>query len=226
VTEGLAAFSDQEVMDAIRERKHGKGLDKPVKQVELDALLAAPEGFGDDVPVDQNFHARRLPEHVWRRTRRYAGVESVIQVHRLREVLALVGFTRFEAVTPDIQGEYETDVERAQIAIEPTWFPAVENRGEGVFVALRAGAVKDWLARPAVQQRLDDLRAGHRRWMKKRKAEAGRRDRRGRARPEICGSILENGLARVAPPERVLRSARARDGRAARRPARQSGRRG
>jgi hypothetical protein len=62
----------------------------------------------------------------------------VIQLHRLREVLTLVGFTRFEAVTPDIHGEYETDVERAQIALEPSWFPAVENRGEGVFVQLRS----------------------------------------------------------------------------------------
>jgi len=29
-------------------------------------------------------------------------------VHRLREVLALVGFTRLEAETPDINGEYDT----------------------------------------------------------------------------------------------------------------------
>jgi hypothetical protein len=97
--------------------------------------------FGDDVPVDQNFHARRLPNHAWRHTKRSDGIEAVIQLHRLREVLALVGFTRFEAVTPDINGEYETDVERAQIALEPSWFPAVENRGEGMFVQLRAADV-------------------------------------------------------------------------------------
>jgi hypothetical protein len=89
----------------------------------------------------------------------------------LREVLALVGFTRFEAVTPDINGEYETDVERAQIALEPAWFPAVENRGEGIFVQLGAEAVKRWLARAGVQRRLSDLATGHQRWMKDRKTE-------------------------------------------------------
>ena len=68
--------------------------------------------------------------------------------------------TRFEAVTPDINGEYETDVARAQIALEPQWFPAVENRGEGLFVQLRAEAVKSWLARPTVKQRLDVLASG------------------------------------------------------------------
>ena len=171
VTEKLASFSDDEILVAIREAKSGKTGERPVKQVELEALLAAPEGFGDDVPVDPNFHARRLPDRAWRRSRRSDGIEAVIQLHRLREVLALVGFTRFEAVTPDIDGEYETDVERAQIAREPQWFPAVENRGEGVFVQLRPGAVKSWLARPAVKQRLDALASGHQRWMKDRKSE-------------------------------------------------------
>jgi hypothetical protein len=133
-------------------------------------LLAAPEGFGDDVPIDHNFHARRLPDGAWRHSKRSEGIEAVIQLHRLREVLALVGFTRFEAVTPDINGEYETDVERAQIALDPAWFPAVENRGEGLFVQLRAKAVMGWLARPAVKVRLDALAIEHLHWMKDRKS--------------------------------------------------------
>jgi Domain of unknown function (DUF1998) len=171
VVEGLAPFSDDEVLAAIREAKGGKAEEKPVKQVELEALLAAPEGFGDDVPIDPNFHARRLPDRAWRHSKHSDDIESVIQVHRLREVLALVGFTRFEAVTPDINGEYETDVERAQIALEPTWFPAVENRGEGLFVQLRAQAVGNWFARPAVKQRLDALTRGHEHWGMDRKSK-------------------------------------------------------
>jgi hypothetical protein len=171
IAEKLAPFADEEVLAAIGEAKSGKTGERPVKQVELETLLAAPEGFGDDVPVDLNFHARRLPDRAWRHSKRSDGIEAVIQLHRLREVLALVGFTRFEAVTPDINGEYETDVERAQIALEPQWFPAVENRGEGVFIQLRAEAVKSWLARLAVKQRLDALASGHQRWMKDRKTQ-------------------------------------------------------
>ena len=89
----------------------------------------------------------------------------------MREVLALVGFSRFEAVTPDINGEYETDVERAQIALEPAWFPAADNRGEGLFVQLRATAVMSWLARRAVKQRLVALASGHQHWAKDRKGQ-------------------------------------------------------
>ena len=171
IMEELARFTDDEVLAAIQEVKGGKAEEKPVKQVELEALLAAPEGFGDDVPVDLNFHARRLPNQAWRRSNRSDGIEAVIQVHRLREVLALVGFTRFEAITPDINGEYETDVERAQIALEPKWFPAVENRGEGLFVQLSARAVVSWLARPPVKQRLDALARGHQQWAKDHKSQ-------------------------------------------------------
>jgi hypothetical protein len=186
IAERLAPFPDEEVLAAIAATKGGKAEEKPVKQVELEALLAAEEGFGDDVPVDPDFHARRLPDGAWRRPTpagrsadstgstgkaRSAGIEAVIQLHRLREVVALVGFTRFEAVTPDIHGEYESDVERAQIALEPTWFPAIENRGEGVFLQLRAGAVNDWLARPAVQERLAALVAGHEHWAELRKSK-------------------------------------------------------
>ena len=163
----LGGLSDSDVLEAIEQVKHG-GAERPVKQVELDALLAVPEGYGDDIPVDPNFHARRLPEKVWKNTPLTDGIESVTQLHRLREVLALTGFTRFEAVTPDVNGEFETDVVSASLAEEPTWFPAVENRGEGLFVLLDPSAVSAWLVRQAVVDRLDALRAGHQEWITQR----------------------------------------------------------
>ena len=70
IAQRLAPYADDEILAAIRDAKAGKAAERPVKQVELDALLAAPEGFGDDVPVDPNFHARRLPDRVWRRSKR------------------------------------------------------------------------------------------------------------------------------------------------------------
>ena len=173
VTEKLLPFSDEEVMRTIEQVKRGDGSVRSVKEAELEALLSVPEGFGDDVPVDPDFHARRLPEAAWRRSesRLSGGVESVVQLHRLREVQALIGFTRFEAEVRDIHGEYDTDVERADIAVEPRWFPAVENRGEGVFVHLRQEAVGSWLERPPVIERLDELRGQHDAWQRDRRKQ-------------------------------------------------------
>ena len=168
VTEKLAPFSDDSVLEAIRARKQNQGFaaERPLKQVELEAILGAPEGFGDDMPVDPNFHARRLPERLWKQGVRGADAKlaAVIQVHRLREVMALVGFTRFDAVMRDLDGEYASDVERASLALAETWFPAVENRGEGVFVQLASDAVREWAVRSAVADRLALLDAGQARW--------------------------------------------------------------
>ena len=172
VANGLASFSDQEVLDAIAARNSGGAAgDRPIKHAELDALLAVPEGYGDDAPIHPDFHARRLPESVWRHSARLDSIEAVIQVHRLREVLALAGFTRLEPVMPNVDGEYDGEVERASIALEPAWFPAVENRGEGILVQLRADAVAAWLDREPVKQRLDELIAGHNAWAGQRKSE-------------------------------------------------------
>ena len=172
VANRLAPFSDEEALEAIaRRRSGGTDAERPIKHVELDALLAVPEGYGDDISVDPDFHARRLPESVWRRSGRLDAVEAVIQVHRLREVLSLAGFTRLEPVMPNVDGEYESDVERADIALEPAWFPAVENRGEGVLLVLRNGAVADWLDRDEVKRRLDELIAGHMAWARDRNSK-------------------------------------------------------
>ncbi len=50
VANALAPFSDEEVLDAIAARSSGgAATERPIKHVELDALLAVPEGYGDDI---------------------------------------------------------------------------------------------------------------------------------------------------------------------------------
>ena len=172
VAAGLQGFEDAEVIEAIKRRRTGDTGDRSVKEVEIEALLAVQEGFGDDVPIDPNFHARKLrPGPGSDRFREF--VETVVQVHRLREVLALGGFTRLEAPMPDIDGEYRDDVERADISVDPSWFPAVENRGEGVLVHFSADAVHDWRERAAVRQRISDLETGHGAWATRRRLAPG-----------------------------------------------------
>ncbi|MCU0981162.1 MAG: hypothetical protein MUF25_18585, partial [Pirellulaceae bacterium] len=65
-----------------------------------------------------------------------AAVERVVLVHRLREVVAQVGFTRFEAAAPDLQGELEMSVislpdrdETVKQAVDKVWefLEGVEN---------------------------------------------------------------------------------------------------
>ena len=167
VAEALHGFADDDVLDAIDRRREGSPGDQSIKAVEIEAMLAVPEGFGDDVPFDPNFHARKLPQHL-RKDDYRKEIEAVVQVHRLREVLALAGFTRLEAPMPDIDGEYRADVKRAEISRDPSWFPAVENRGEGVLLHVSPVAVRQWQRRSGVKRRIKEMETGYVRWAKQR----------------------------------------------------------
>lgn len=167
VAEALHGFADEDVLDAIWRRSEGAPGDQSVKAVEIEAMLAVPEGFCDDIPIDRDFHARKLPEHLRKDTYRKE-IEAVVQVHRLREVLALAGFTRLEAPMPDIDGEYRADVKRADISRDPTWFPAVENRGEGVLLHVSPAAIRQWKQRAGVRRRLKALETGYIQWAQQR----------------------------------------------------------
>ena len=91
-------------------------------------------------------------------------IASVVLVHRLREVVAQVGFTRFEAAAPDIEGELEMGVRRATLAREVSWLPAVENKGEGIFIHFKTEAIEQWMSRPDVEARGRQLDAGFTCW--------------------------------------------------------------
>ena len=93
-----------------------------------------------------------------------SSVERIVLVDRLREVVAQVGFTRFEAITPDVDGELQMEVQAAPLSREISWLPAVENRGEGIFIQFRSEAIQTWLAKPAVIEREKELRAGFATW--------------------------------------------------------------
>ncbi|MGH7551631.1 MAG: DrmB family protein [Longimicrobiales bacterium] len=160
----LDGIANEQILEEVRRRRSGttEAIDVPVKQAELAVLLSSREEIGSDRP-EGTFYARTLPRAKWEGPVLDA-IDRVVLVHRLREVIAQVGFTRFEAASPDEQGELDVGVERAALAREATWLPAVENRGEGVFIALRKDAVQEWLADPRVIERGNQLDAGFTAW--------------------------------------------------------------
>lgn len=142
-------FTDEEIWAEIETRRAGTGTDKSVKQAELETLVAAKNELGNDKP-DGDFFARALPRKHWDQPW-MKDIGRVVLVHRLREVVAQIGFTRFEAATPDFEGELDIGVIRAAIARELSWVPAIENRGEGVFIEFNKEAIDNWAARSDVR---------------------------------------------------------------------------
>lgn len=162
VKQQFEGFTPQQIMSAISRASGAAEDDRPVKEVEFEALADAKEELGSDRP-EGDFFARALPKQAWN-VPLMSAVERVVLVHRLREVVAQVGFTRFEAAGPDIQGELDITVERAKLAVDASWLPANENRGEGVFLQFKQEAIQEWLERDAVKRRDDQLQQGFDLW--------------------------------------------------------------
>jgi hypothetical protein len=125
----------------------------PLEWAEYLQLLAASRE-----PVDAGeFQAR--PEPVPPEVGPY--VSAVVLARRLREVRALVGFTR---VNPP-SGPFRDPVSRVgRLYVRALdWLPAIELRGEGIFIGFNDDAVRAWESRPAVRARAAVLatRRGH-----------------------------------------------------------------
>jgi hypothetical protein len=96
-------------------------------------------------------------------------LRRVVLVERLREVRALVGFTR--VVSPGDLGEVADLLDVPLVPISrraPEWVPASEVRGEGVFLEFREEALQAWLALEPAGNREEMLRVAHRVWREAR----------------------------------------------------------
>ncbi|MBL8217534.1 MAG: DUF1998 domain-containing protein [Bryobacterales bacterium] len=163
VQPALEGISDEEVWAEVEGRRSGTDTaSKSVKAAELETLLAAKELLGEDRP-EGRFAARLWPRTEWAQPW-MEGIERVVLVERLREVVALVGFTRFESAAPDIEGELDMGVRRAELSRDCDWVPAIENKGEGIFLQFRTSEIQKWMLRPAVVARRAALEGGFVKW--------------------------------------------------------------
>lgn len=174
VSQTLEGYTDEAVWAEIMRRRGGPrptdaGGDKSIKQLEIETLRAQPEGMGEDQPHGE-FYARTRPSEripAWIRGK----LERVVLVHRLREVMAQVGFTRFEASVSNLEGELDElsiGVQSAPLSGDPSWVPAIENRGEGVFIGFSAHAMEAWWQRSGVLARSQALQEGFDAWASRR----------------------------------------------------------
>lgn len=161
VSAALEGLSDADVWREVQRRQSGSAPPtKGIRSAEVETLLSADE-VGDNQPGSL-FHARVATFESASGPMRH--VSRVVKVHRLREVVAQIGFTRFEASVPDVNGELELGVERAALSLNESWLPAIENRGEGVFIGIKRQSVDEWLKRDGVKRRAEQLSRGFQAW--------------------------------------------------------------
>ncbi len=140
----LRSFSTDVVWEAIERvrARGGPATDKDDEPGDLRTaeweLLSHPTTERED----SDFRARPTPL-----PSRFAPLlQQVVLVSRLREVRALLGFTRISA--PE-DGAAPTRSRAPLSRDAPTWVPAVEQRGEGIFLEFREDRVREWEERVA-----------------------------------------------------------------------------
>ena len=116
--------------------------DRSIFELEFDQLNGG-------VPIDDKEFRMRPVEKL----KVYGGhVDRVAQVEKLRQVVTITGFTRIHPL-----GDPESDAKIVPISSgSPEWLPAVENRGEGIFLSLNQTKITDWEQSYAVQKILNN----------------------------------------------------------------------
>lgn len=155
---GMASYSEEQIWQAVENRKSGSHADDDEV-----ADLRDPEWMVFSDP-DPNLNSRDFKLRVVDPPQSYAYViEKVVLAERLREVRALIGFTRIES-----PGDYSDlgdfpQEQRVQLSRKaPRWVPTSEVRGEGVFLHFSESAIQDWLEKMGSPDA--DFFEAHRRW--------------------------------------------------------------
>ena len=95
---------------------------------------------------------------------------EVLLLERLRKVNAWMGYTRIEP--SDEFAMTEDQVLRAPISRQkPTWVPACEVHGEGIFIRFNETAIQAWEKRAGVQKRNAMMNSAHDNWRISRNLE-------------------------------------------------------
>ena len=113
------------------------------------------------LPDTDEFRGRRIPaplgyQHLF---------EQTTLVEMVREVRTLIAFTRLESKGDFGDADQQNDDRQTRLCRRsPTWLPASEVRGEGIFVRFNEAALQAWEARPEVKRLEVEFMEAHKVW--------------------------------------------------------------
>lgn len=159
----LSEFSDADIWAAIEARRQREAGEQPSPATPLDLKTPEWQVFTQINPQLNSADFRLRPVAP---PARYAGlIEQVVLVERLREVRAMIGFTRLDSVGELTDPDLAVQIDPAPLSrTSPTWVPADEVRGEGIFIRFAQTQIARWLTRAPVQARSNDFFDAHRKW--------------------------------------------------------------
>lgn len=161
----LADFTAAQIWAAIQSHKEeqsgGEIEEADLKIAEWAVLTQNPAP-----PPTKDFRVTRVPPptgfgHLF---------EDTVLLEKLREVRALLAFTRIESKGDFADAAYIDDGRQTPLCRQdPTWLPASEVRGEGIFIRLNEEALQTWESQSAVRQLEREFFIAHKAWRSMRK---------------------------------------------------------
>jgi hypothetical protein len=161
----LVGFSPEQIWKAMEARKQAANQNEQeesdLKVAEWDVLTQTPPAS-----PTKDFRATRVSAP--------SGFgqyfEDTVLLEKLREVRALLAFTRIESKGDFADAAFVDDERETPLSREsPTWLPASEVRGEGIFLRLKENALQAWEQRPEVRALEQDFLRAHIAWRRLRK---------------------------------------------------------
>lgn len=137
-------MSAEEILDLVRRGVAALNIGG-IARIRLEEYekLSSDAQFSDHIDFD--IRPERVPPSLAR------WFDRIVRVVRLREVRAIRGFTRIHPPAGELE---EDEAELADIyETRKNWLPAIEVRGEGIFLRLNAETLGPWEKRPDVMER-------------------------------------------------------------------------
>jgi len=162
----LSQYPDERILEAIQKRQKELSSGES-RQTKPDLKLPEWKVFTEH-PGELNSEEFRLrPVMV---PKKYSDcMKQVVLVERLREITAMVGFTRVDAGGELTDPEMDIPTKTAPLTRgAPDWVPASEVRGEGIFLQFDERHMLDWLQRNDVKEGEGAFFEAHVRWRKAR----------------------------------------------------------
>ena len=154
----FAKYNDDQIWEAVQKKNQGSG-----QELEAPDDLKTPEWNVFSNPAkalaSRTFKLRTVDPP----TDFAQYFEQVVLVEKLREVRALVGFTRMMSPRDFDSAAELPPQNRAKISRkDPTWLPACETRGEGIFFQFSEKLIQEWEIKNQAYER--EFEVGHQAW--------------------------------------------------------------
>jgi len=146
-----------------KQQGHNRSQNLDLKTPEWEVFSQADSSFNT---AEFQLQAKAAPE----------GYENyfvkTVLVQRLREVRALIGFTRLQSPgdffdAGEVPEEYCAPLSR----YAPKWVPTTEVKGEGIFLEFNESAIAHWEERAAVKDKHQEVAEAHQKWCRDRQID-------------------------------------------------------